>query len=105
MPFYRDVFGWDTKAVGDTDEFRYTVQTLGDDYLAGIMDASAWLGEQPSHWSVYFGSANADATLEKILSLGGRIEQPAEDTPYGRMATALDPMGARFKLIEDNRPA
>jgi predicted enzyme related to lactoylglutathione lyase len=27
--------------------------------------------------------------------------QPAEDTPYGRMASLTDPTGAIFKLIEN----
>ena len=42
VAFYRSVFRWDTNAVGDTDEFRYTTMRDpgGEDELAGIMDAS-----------------------------------------------------------------
>jgi hypothetical protein len=29
----------------------------------------------------------------------GRIVQPAQDTPYGRLAEALDSTGASFKLM------
>jgi uncharacterized protein len=98
--FYRNVFGWDTSTLHDTDEFRYTTANHGEDQVAGVMDAAAFLPDDvPSHWSVYFAVENADATLAKIVELGGSIEQPAEDTPYGRLATAADPMGARFKLL------
>ena len=44
-PFYRDVFKWDTHVAGDTPEFRYTTLGEGEDQLAGIMDASAFLPE------------------------------------------------------------
>jgi predicted enzyme related to lactoylglutathione lyase len=64
------------------------------------MDASAFLPDGvPAHWSVYFGVADTDAALAKIVDLGGSILQPAEDTPYGRLATATDPNGAIFKLV------
>jgi predicted enzyme related to lactoylglutathione lyase len=82
---------------------RYTVQIEGDEMLAGIMDATAFLPEGvPAHWSVYFGVDDADAALAKVVDLGGAIVEPAEDTPYGRLATAVDPTGARFKLVAPN---
>jgi uncharacterized protein len=100
VAFYRDVFHWDTHAVSDTPEFRYTTLGEGDGQLAGIMDASAFLPDGvPAHWSVYFGVENTDAALAKIVDLGGAIVVPAEDTPYGRLATATDPNGSQFKLV------
>jgi predicted enzyme related to lactoylglutathione lyase len=100
VKFYRDVFKWDTHAVSDTPEFRYTTLGEGDGQLAGIMDASSFLPEGvPAHWSIYFGTADADASLATIVELGGSVVQPAEDTPYGRLATAADPTGAQFKLV------
>jgi predicted enzyme related to lactoylglutathione lyase len=103
VSFYRNVFRWDTETMGDTDEFRYTTLKRGDDMLAGIMDATAFLPEGvPAHWSVYFGSDDTDATLARTVELGGSIVVPAEDTPYGRLATAADPTGAIFKLVAPN---
>jgi uncharacterized protein len=100
--FYEDVFGWDTHVVGDTDEFRYTTLGEGEAQAAGVMDASAWLPEGvPAHWSVYFGVADADATLAKAVALGGAVVVGAEDTPYGRLATASDATGSIFKLVQD----
>jgi predicted enzyme related to lactoylglutathione lyase len=104
VDFYRDVFRWDTASMGDTDEFRYTVQMVGELQSAGIMDASGFLPEGvPSHWSVYFAVDDADAALQRVTALGGGVAMPAEDTPYGRLATATDPTGAQFKLIGPNR--
>ncbi len=40
----------------------------------------------------------ADSWIEK---LGGSVIQPAQDTPYGRLAQAADPTGAMFKLVAD----
>ena len=54
----------------------------------------------PPHWSVYFGTASTDASLEKVVDLGGSIVVAAEDTPYGRLATAADPTGTHFKLVQ-----
>ncbi|MBV8950587.1 MAG: VOC family protein, partial [Actinobacteria bacterium] len=40
VAFLRDVFRWDTQSVSDAPEFRYTVLTVGDEQLAGVMDAT-----------------------------------------------------------------
>jgi predicted enzyme related to lactoylglutathione lyase len=100
VAFYHDVFRWDAHSMSDTPEFRYTTLGEGDDMLAGIMDASAYLPEGiPAHWSIYFRVADADAALEQIVALGGTVVEPAKDTPYGRLAEAADPTGSRFKLV------
>ena len=83
----------------DVPEFRYTTYGEGDDRLAGIMDATAFLPDGvPAHWSVYFGVDDTDATLAAVVELGGTVVQPATDSPYGRLAQAADPTGALFKL-------
>lgn len=103
VAFYRDVFGWNTHVAGDTPEFRYTTLGEGDGQLAGIMDATAFLPENtPAKWFVYFNVENADAALARIVELGGSVIDPAEDTPYGRLAVAADPTGSAFKLVENN---
>lgn len=103
VAFYRDVFGWDAHTMSDTPELRYTTLGEGDGMLAGIMDSSAFLPEgAPAAWTVYFRVEDADATLKRVEELGGTIEQPAEDTPYGRLAACTDPTGTPFKLIANN---
>ncbi|HEY5077491.1 MAG TPA: VOC family protein [Acidimicrobiia bacterium] len=105
VAFYRSVFHWETDAVGDSDEFRYTTMRdpSGDGELAGIMDASTFLPDGvPAHWSVYWEVDNADSAVAKVKALGGSVVSDAVDTPYGRLATAADPAGAQFKLRTPN---
>jgi uncharacterized protein len=103
VAFYGDVFRCETQIVGDEPGFRYTTLVHGAEMLAGIMDATAFLPDgAPACWSVYFGVDDTDAALAKTVELGGTIDAPAEDTPYGRLAVAADPTGARFKLVAPN---
>jgi uncharacterized protein len=102
VDFYRDVFKWDTHAVSDTPDFRYTTLGEGENQLAGIMDDSPYPGDEPSAWAVYFEVTDTDAALEKVVELGGTVIQAAEDTPYGRLAQAADPTGTRFRLVANN---
>lgn len=98
--FYRDVFGWDPHTVSDTPEFRYTTLGEGDAALAGIMDSTADLAEgTPAYWLVYFRVDDVDATLEVIAANGGPVVRAAEDTPWGRLASAADPTGVAFNLM------
>ena len=99
IAFYRTVFAWDTQTVSDQPEFRYTVQMINGEQTAGVMDASVFPDDAPLGWSVYFAVENVDATLAKIVELGGSIVLAAEDTPYGRLAQASDPTGALFKVM------
>ncbi len=105
VAFYGSVFRLDADAVGDSEEFRYTIMRNpgGGDDLAGIMDASSFLPEGvPAHWSVYWEVDDPDVTVAKVKALGGSVVMDAVDTPYGRMATVTDPAGAQFKLRRPN---
>jgi predicted enzyme related to lactoylglutathione lyase len=103
LPFYQQVFGWETRVVSDSDDFRYSTLQDGEESLGGVMDSAGFLPEGvPSHWAVYFGSADTDASLAKVAKLGGKVLEPAQDTPYGRLATVADPTGAQFRLIAGN---
>ena len=67
------------------------------------MDAKAFLPEgEPAHWSVYWEVDDVDTAVSKVRALGGSVVREAEDTPYGRLATATDPAGAQFKLRTPN---
>jgi uncharacterized protein len=100
VDFYEQVFGWTTNAISDTDEFRYTVMTdpSGGLETVGIVDASGFLGDQPSEWSVYWHVDDTNATARAAEKLGGRIVREPNDSPYGILAELADPSGARFRL-------
>jgi uncharacterized protein len=106
VAFYRSVYQWETDTVGDTDDFRYSTMRNpdGEGELAGIGDARAFLPEGvPAHWSIYWETDDADATVARVKALGGAIVLDAADTPYGRLATVTDPAGAQFKLRQPNQ--
>jgi uncharacterized protein len=99
IDFYREVFGWRTEQIADSDEFRYTTAWFGDQQLLGVMDGAGVLpAGVPSHWTNFWGAADVDKTIEVITDNGGAVVQAAADTPYGRLAAVTDPTGAIFNL-------
>ena len=101
VQFYKDVFRWNAATMSDSPEFRYTTLGEGDDVEAGIMDASGMSPPgSPSAWYIYFGVADADAFGARAVELGGTVLDQPKDTPYGRLATLTDPMGAAFKILQ-----
>jgi predicted enzyme related to lactoylglutathione lyase len=104
LAFYEKVFGWSaaTTSVIDTPELRYAVLEVADGENAGIMDASSFMPDgMPAHWDVYFSVDDVDAALARVVELGGAVVQPAESTPYGRLAVAADSTGSLFRLRAD----
>ena len=58
----------------------------------------------PSHWMVYFGVDDVDATARLAQSLGGRQYVPPTDIPgVGRFAVLSDPQGAAFAVVRFNQ--
>lgn len=101
--FYRDAFGWQTRVLEDSPQFRYAQQVDGDEQLAGIMDASGYLPpEVPPHWAVYLGVEDCDAAVATLVGLGGSVIGEPDDSPYVRIAMVTDPMGAHFRLVAAN---
>lgn len=100
VDFYSTVFGWKTQVASDEPDFRYTTLDSNGEQLAGVMDATAFLPDGvPAGWTVYFAVPDADAALSEIVALGGEVVVGAEDSPYGRLATAADATGALFKIV------
>jgi predicted enzyme related to lactoylglutathione lyase len=101
IEFYENVFEWEPETMSDTPEFRYSTLGSGYDAIAGIFDAGNDLGELPTHWKVYFAVDSADAAAKRITELGGTMLTEPTDTPFGRMAHALDYAGIPFSVIEN----
>ena len=98
--FYAAVFGYE---YGDmsSDGFSYaTLLINGQQVVGGIGAPLEDAGDAPpASWSVYFGTADTDKSVELVTSNGGRVIRPASDSPYGRMAVVADQHGAVFSLI------
>ena len=60
LDFYREVFGWETDAVSDTDEFRYSTASFDDEALLGVLDGTTDLPEGvPSNWFFFQGATTS----------------------------------------------
>jgi predicted enzyme related to lactoylglutathione lyase len=103
--FYAAVFGYE---YGDMSGPGFSYATLlinGQQVVGGIGAVSEEVGPedageaQAAHWSVYFGTADTDKSVDLATSNGGRVVRPAADSPYGRMAVVADQHGAVFSLI------
>jgi hypothetical protein len=101
IEFYENVFEWEPEVLSDTPEFRYSTLGSGRDAVAGLFDAKNDLGDLPTHWKVYFAVDDADAAAQLITELGGTLLTPPSDTPFGRMAHALDYAGVPFSIIQN----
>ena len=101
VAFYRSVFHWDVNVVADVDGFRYStmLDPRSDGELAGIGDASTLLQDgESAYWSTYWEVDDVDGAIDRVSELGGSVVEPGHDTPFGRLATVEDPLGARFKF-------
>jgi predicted enzyme related to lactoylglutathione lyase len=126
--FYWEVFGWETLSL-DGGFQAWTLPGYGDhlerrdpglrkrtvDFGAdpGFIDVVASInpiaGDQPdvpAHWSVTFGTDDADATAETAEKLGGKVVVPPFDAPWTRLTVIADPQGATFtasKFVPENK--
>lgn len=98
--FLRDVFGWETSMTGDTDEFRYAVNSQNEESAsAGLMDGRTFGPDFTPSWAVYIKVADMDACLAQVAELGGAVVQGPDDTPYGVLASIADPNGQQLKVM------
>jgi uncharacterized protein len=126
--FYGAVFGWGTLALPGGAEM-WTLPGYGDhlelgnpglralvaqfgapaefaDVVASINPLPADQPDPPAHWSVTFGTDDADATAAKATELGGTVLVPPFDAPWVRMTVIADPQGATFiasKFVPENK--
>lgn len=97
--FYGDLFGWGMQKceAGDMD---YTMATLGDQEIAGIMAIPEDASGMPPSWGGYVTVADVDALLPRVTKLGGKVAIPPHDIPdVGRFAVIQDTQGAMLSII------
>ncbi|GHF09626.1 VOC family protein [Streptomyces fumanus] len=101
--FYEYVFGHTRDAPVSADH-DYVTLRVGGRPVAGIHGVgSALPRDRGPHWVTYFEAADVDASVERLIDLGGHVLRPVRDGSQGRVAMVADPEGARFALLQ--RPA
>ncbi len=70
---------------------------------AGTVGAGGDLRRYQRHWTPVHPDIvvdNVDKAVERALQAGARLEAPAKDAPYGRIAMLADPFGHGFCLLQ-----
>ena len=97
--FYTAVFGWGTETT--EGERAYTQWLLGDRSVGGSLPKPPLMpAETPTHWGVYFAVEDLDLSVGRIGDLGGQIVLGPMGSPAGPFATAVDPTGGIFSIIQ-----
>ena len=99
-PFYKDVFGWDTKKSPFGEGQEYTEWLLGGESIAGGMEMNPMVpAEVPSYWLVYFSADNVEGMTAKAADLGATVVMETTPYPGGKFSILQDPQGAAFGLM------
>lgn len=97
--FYATVFG--VEARRPFPGFDYVQLLVAGQPVAGILGPTHERRPNKGHaaWLVYFQVADTDDAVRIAVKNGGTVFEEPQDTPFGRLATLADPVGARCALI------
>lgn len=94
--FYGQLFGWQSQDLGE-EAGHYHMFTQGGKQVAavgGLMSPG-----QPTAWSTYMSTPNAEETARKVTDAGGKVlAPPFQVMDQGSMAVFADPTGAVFSV-------
>lgn len=100
IDFYSSVVGWEAGVFEAEGKPDYPLLQRGDQAIGGVMGMppEAVASGAPSHWLIYIGTDDLDATLQKAVEAGAKVFVPPMDIPVGRFAVLGDPWGAMFAI-------
>jgi len=94
--FYSSLLGW-TYEGGGPEYGGYLIAQSGGHKASGLGPQMSQ--DDPTRWTTYFATDDADATAARVTGAGGSVVMPPMDVgPMGRMAIAADPQGNPFGL-------
>ena len=108
--FYTALLGWQAYSVDMANPGEpakpgspaYTIWMTGENRAGGLfkMDGPEFDGV-PAHWMSYVQVADVDATVSKVVELGGQVVTPPFDVAgVGRIAMITDPEGAALGIMQ-----
>jgi predicted enzyme related to lactoylglutathione lyase len=97
--FYAAVFGHTHQPVPGAPDDYTTIHLDDGAPVGGIGGMMGAPHGTPPHWIAYFSVADTDAAAEAAKENGGTVDGKPSDNAFGRMATILDPQGARFMVV------
>ena len=95
--FYGAVFGYTFTAMAG--ETYWTLTPPGARASVGGLGSVQGAPDAPPHWMTYFMVENVDDAVATAEGAGGTAATAAMDTPFGRTAVIVDPIGAMFSVM------
>lgn len=95
--FYSKLFNWQTDKIEDPQAGGYTWFLKDGKHAAAISPVQG--EQQPTAWSIYFATKDADKTAQAVKDAGGKVvAEPFDVMGTGRMAVFQDSTGAFFSV-------
>jgi uncharacterized protein len=103
--FFAYLFDYRQQQLGDGRWVDYTSWSRGEQMMLGRLQMNTdWAAPgTAAHWMLHFAvdpQTGTDATVCRVLELGGRVDIEPYDGEWGRIARVTDPWGASFALID-----
>lgn len=101
--FYSRLFEWTFQRMNEDPNNAYRVihhPDANDGMNGGMMPITKEMGDHPACWGVYFNVTDLNAALEKLKSLGGKVNVEPFTCEVGDIAVVSDPQGGVFNLIQ-----
>jgi hypothetical protein len=100
--YYGKLFGWQVDVNPDPQYGGYGRAQIDGQDVAGIGGTQS--PDQPTAWSLYIGTDDADGLARKVEAAGGTVASaPFDVGDQGRMAVFRDPTGAFFSVWQATR--
>ena len=99
--FYQDIFGYDVYDLATDDGLEHLILSTDDVARASANQHPDGASQRHAHWLNYVRVNDANDTVAKAVSLGGKVlVQPHPDRHGGLVAVIADPAGAPFGVME-----
>jgi predicted enzyme related to lactoylglutathione lyase len=99
--FYSGLFGWTVESSPMPNGVEYHQFKSGERMIGGMMEIQAAWGDMPPAWFAYFSVADLDASLKKVVELGGKVmSEPVEIPGTGTFAMINDSQGGFVYLMQ-----
>jgi len=95
--FFGEMFGWQIQGMGPSAAM---IDTAAPGGIPGHITA---LGHEPLHYTIFYVEVDdVQASLDKAVSLGGKMVVPPIKIPTGTFAWFSDPEGNTIGLLKKN---
>ncbi|HEY1973415.1 MAG TPA: VOC family protein [Pseudonocardia sp.] len=103
--FYGTVLGLEFEPIPGMEQDVYGAFKAGGEVVGGIGGLAGAPEGTPNGWTAFIEVADVDTAVAAAVSGGAKVLAAAEDTPFGRMGTLIDPFGAVIAVHgENNEP-